>query len=757
MKKILSIILCLCFVLSMTACAEYDEVSELRNISALNSESSVTTNYNLSYQDEQEMIYAQVSDRQLLDLSTLDACTDSEIQQVINYMNSVDEQIIGNINVMNYSDITTKYFLEDLYNDEAILDTNFTNYLLWFFEKTPYYWQRTKTTIRGIDAESRSIVVDVQYKTIDFRKTVKEPSTIVKGAPNYDRMMENRFNRWVAILDMRLNSRVDEKIVNDAEAEFTKYYGDPKKIFEEQRGVSLTTSIYETGNQLTYTGNTDTEEELSHATCTVRFVLVPKYVLGVNLGIECKHMYVTDYQLTDDCTDGLTIFTQEGYATVTDSVYNLIYSYFTCIDESDFEGLYKLTHKFENLDKYYSDMFDTSYRKHEGFSVSLFDITGTHITCGVTISSKERAKGSEMTFPSYTDKYFMELELINDVLKVKNLVLLSRRIEGEPAITTDDADVSGFAAKIELNNDDRVAIENLICNFSALQLLNDTTSDNFSNVVDISMATSQKHSLVSNMTSLSGKNKVVWLRHYQQGTSNYASVKCRELFQSDDDSIVEADVTYDFILKGGKWYVYNYQIISSVKLDTTQLSTTNSLCLVSPGKVEAYTSQIKSTASTNLDGVSDTSVSFDHKEYVPTLKTAYNPDVFYELTLEDLTEVEANEVLSLIDREIRYDTINNMKTQITNAGISLMEPDVIKASEAFLDVVNKFLVVQYNINNELYLSDERYTLSREVTNEMKTVKAQLQALDVILSDEFDSVIEEPISALNLFINKLQPE
>ena len=163
MKKQISFILALIMIFSLTGCSGYAEVNELRSIEALNSESKVTYNYNLSYADEQEMIYAQVIDRQLLDLSTLDKCSDSEIQQVVNYMNQVDDQLVGNIKTMTYQDALSKYFLEDMFDDDAVIDTSFTDYLLAFFERTPYYWQREKTTVRGIDAESRSIVVDVKY------------------------------------------------------------------------------------------------------------------------------------------------------------------------------------------------------------------------------------------------------------------------------------------------------------------------------------------------------------------------------------------------------------------------------------------------------------------------------------------------------------------------------------------------------------------------------------------------------------------
>ena len=110
---------------------------------------------------------------------------------------------------------------------------------------------------------------------------------------------------------------------------------------------------------------------------TVRFILVPNYVLGVNLGLTCEHLYVTNYKLDNDVTEGASIFNEEGYATITDNVYALIYSYFTAIDESNFKGLYKLTSNFQNIDKYWEDVFETTYFKHENFTLSVFSINNT--------------------------------------------------------------------------------------------------------------------------------------------------------------------------------------------------------------------------------------------------------------------------------------------------------------------------------------------------------------------------------------------
>jgi hypothetical protein len=620
------------------------------------------------------MIYAQVSDRKLLDLNALSVCSDSEIQQVRNYMDLVDSQLTGLVDVSN----TTVTGVEDsavdgLIEDNSILDVRMTDYLLTFMEKTPYYWQRSKTTIRGIDSKSRSVVVDVQYKTIGFDKEVKKDSTIVRGDANYKKLVESRYNKWVAILAMKYEDR-NNALLPKLEADFKRYWGDPKDIIAEQRRYGNTADIFYTGNQKTYSGLVDTVADKGTGTLTVRYILVPKYVLGVNLGLTCNHLYITDFSLDKDITANLSSFTKEGYQTVTDSVYALVNSYFTCIDESDFDGLNKLTSNFAGLDKYYEDVFDSTYQKHQGYSVSLFNIVGTHITCGVTISTKERAKGSNMSLPVYTDRYYMELELVDDKLKVSNMTLISRHLEGEPAITEAEVDSTGFTGVIELNNDDRLAIEKLICDFGVLQLTNNTKSDDFTKVVDTSIATNQLDSLKESLASLTGVRKVVYLQNYQQGNSNYASVKCKEFFQDATNAIIEASSVYEFILKGGRWYIYNYTILSSIRLDTTNLQTTNSLCMIENGKVASYNSQIKSTASANLDEVPDISVSFEHKEYTPAVKKGVSEQGRVLYTRNDITDAIFNKVLKTLgvgdiksfNKALGVISDTSLKTQIKN-------------------------------------------------------------------------------------------
>jgi len=729
-RVLVSALSSLVLITSLTGCAgDMGELQALRSMEANYTTTSDTTNYKMSYTEQQQMIYAQVSDRKLLDLSTLSPCTDNEIQQVTNYMNTVDNILIGQAEP-----------------NEDTIDPCFTNYLLAQFEQTPYYWQRTRTIIRGVDDTSKAVIVDVTYNTIDFAKEVKDDSHITKGDPDYDRKMEVRYTRYINILDaLYRNNDVGKLSAEAALNEFESVYGDIDDIYNEQRNLTLTEDIFETGNQRTYTGLVNNSREDNTGTMTVRYVLVPKFVLGINLGIECKHMYVTDYRIDNDFTEGLSTFNLDGYQEAANSVYAKLYSFFTCIDESDYQGLYKLCDNFSSLDKYYADMFETTYSKHENITLSIFDITGTHITCAVKAPSRIRARGSNMTYPSYDDRYYFEIDLVDDELKIKECILLSRTLTGEPDIITGEADLAGFVSLIELDNEDKLAIEKLLCDFGTLQLNSDTLSNAFSEVVDISIPQSDLSTLKSNMMSLNGKQKSVFLVNYQQGTSNYASVKCREQYQQEDNSIIEAEVTYDFLFVGGQWKISGYTINGSGRLDTTNLSTVGALCLLEPGKVVSYTSQVKGTQSVDVDSLTDVSVTLEHKEYTPQLKTGSQEQGLKQVKASDITD----DMIYAFAEEFGfdYDEYTEMINTILESEPELTEEELETLTE-FRTIIVDTIVIQENIRENLYTSSD------DVEGLMDEIKSRYYSYSSVVNGIKDADNEDVYKSIGKLYNDL---
>ena len=191
MKKVVCVVSLVLAVTMLSSCANNAEVESLKKISAMNNEANVAVN-NISVTDKEAAIYEQVSNRVLLDLSTLDEVSDTDKQAVEAYMESVDAQLCGQLSKEDY-----------------VIDSQYTDYLLVEFARTPFYFQRSAMSIKGMDTASRSIICDVTYSTIDFNKDVSPASPIALGEPNYEQKMAVRFTRWLGILDAKYKTGND--------------------------------------------------------------------------------------------------------------------------------------------------------------------------------------------------------------------------------------------------------------------------------------------------------------------------------------------------------------------------------------------------------------------------------------------------------------------------------------------------------------------------------------------------------------------
>lgn len=593
-KSIVLGLMCMALALPLTGCGTSADMKELQNLEASEGESNVSA-VSLSTVDKESLVYAQVTDRQLLDLTTLAACDETYIPNIEQFMNTVNDQLIGAIST-----------------DDGVIDENIINYMLFEMEKTPFYWSRTGMVIRGMDTSSRNVVVDVTYSTTGATKPVKPDSTIVRGEPNYNQLLQVRLERWAGILSAKYDSTGNLRssytdLVAEDQRKFEEVYGKVDDIIKEQNQESLASTVYENGIENTYNCLVDDPSEAVGGTMTFRFILEPSYAMGLNLGWSCSHVYLTSYTLASDPTAGLQVTSDEGTDIVIDNIDKLMNSYYKCIDESNHSGLYTLVADYKKYDKYFEDYFNNTYRNNNNYTISLFNVEGKTVTYGVTLSRKVRAKNSKMSLPIYTERYLYTATLVGDKLQILNETLLSSVLEGEPAITTKDADVNGFSSSVTLTNDDKRAIEERLSEFGVVQLKGEYNSDKFSKSVDISLPTGVLTTIRENMESGKGVKKVVWLTNYLQGSSNYASVTCKELTQRKDESILERDVTYDLLFKNGSWYVSNYVINSSVRLDTTELTTKNCLFICNKDEVTDFTSQVKTGQNSEVDEVPDAS------------------------------------------------------------------------------------------------------------------------------------------------------
>lgn len=573
----ISLALCMGVILSVSGCGSSSdaEIQNLNKIKAADETESSVTSLTISNSDMEKSIYEQVSDRQLIDLMQLDEVPDDAIPNVTSYMDSVNTQIRGELQ-------------EDI--SDLPLDESFSNYLLFEMEKTPYAWARSKMIIRGLDPTSQSVIVDVTYKTTGVEKPTKATSPIPRGIENYDLYCRNRLVKWNEYLNAIVNNRTDK--ADSLHEEFVKAYGDPDEIMEAQDELSLQEQANKYKVTYAYPCVADSKQEKGSATMVVRFVLSPNYAMGINRGYTCTHMYLTSYKLDKDPTTATKknkkgekvklykAYTKEGADVISDYVSDILYRYYVCLDENNHSGLNKLVKDYGKYDTYLDNYFKCTYHKNAGFTVTLFNVSDSKIICGVTLSRKVRGKGSDMSLPTYTDRYLYSLELVDNQLKITNEVLLSSKLVGEPKIQTEEADTSGFSSTMNLNGADKQKVEQVISDFSTLQVLGDVSSDAFSDVVDNSISSSSLNDIKTAMTTVTdATKKVTFLSSWESGYSNYATVNLREVFQKSDNSLVELNSSLSCIYRGDKWMVYKYSIRSVNNLDTTTLATKSALCV----------------------------------------------------------------------------------------------------------------------------------------------------------------------------------
>ena len=91
MKKVLSVVLVGIMTLGLVGCGDSTDIRYLSQLSAVDSEANVSI-VSLSATDKENLIYSQVSDRTLLNLSALESPSAEEVEATKVYMDSVDSQ-----------------------------------------------------------------------------------------------------------------------------------------------------------------------------------------------------------------------------------------------------------------------------------------------------------------------------------------------------------------------------------------------------------------------------------------------------------------------------------------------------------------------------------------------------------------------------------------------------------------------------------------------------------------------------------------
>ncbi len=651
-RKFIAIIMCLVLCVSLAGCQSEESaavLNELNSLQGLNT--GFAEGQSLSFSERQALLYKKLRDHQLLKISGLNSCSQEEINACMEFLSTVDMQLCG-----------------QLRGDDTKVTDDMIDYMLLCFETTPYYWQRSSVTIQGKDIAADYIIADVTYRTIDFPKDVLRDSSIVMGAPNYDNMMKIRMERAIAIYEMKYQNRNDTAhegqawlTIDELTRQFEDAYGTFEEVYEEQNNYTPSEYIYLNGNQKTTSGVSENTQ--TTGTMTFRFVLNPKLVYGINMGMECQHLYLYSFNLNEDVgAETENILDKAGYNTLADAVYKLVKSYFTCVDEANYEGLYKLMNSFGKYDKYYQDWFEHSYRNHDNFRVEITSIVGTTIRGKVTIASGERPLNTKMTLPSYTDTFTFEINLYDENLQFTDIHLVSRVLDGEPVIEVKLGEETGFSYEVALSDKDKTAIENIITQLAVVQLTGNTYADEFVNLVDLTITEADMAALRNNVFSISGDHKAVWIQSYIQGTSNYALVQCKEQVHN-EEGITEYTTRYEFILKRDIWALSSYNVVSSVKLSLSNLSTSDAMCVVTPTGVESYSTKVLDSDVEETDEPTHEVYTQEFKEYKPSIVKHDSLSADAEIIVVDLSnEDPSNPVDTTIDTTIDTENPDNVPT-----------------------------------------------------------------------------------------------
>lgn len=541
--------------LLLVGCSQDADYNKLKGLEPANDivDSAVAYNTGLSKSEREQLIYQQVANRTLIDTTALDKVSSTETQEINAYMNRINNKIFGE-------------------NNDSIPD-NFVNYILFEMQKTPYEWRKKSIEIVGVDSATRNYVIDVMYETDrNSYKTKIQNSSIPLGCDNYDLKMQTRLNRYVDMLEKQISG--DESYLIELE-EFENAYGSVESIINTQSNYTL----YEKAKQgefVTYNCMTDSSIENSDAGMTVRFILAYEYALGVNLGLNCEHVYITNYALESDPTSNYTEANLEGSTALSDAVDTLIYSQNRAIDEDNYIGLYSLIEDFGKYDKYYYDMFNTSYRKVNGYAITIYEVNGTKIKAGVTRVRKIRTKGSNMSYPVYEEKWLYDIELIDNELKITNEVLIRSSIIGEPVIVDSRIEqTEGFNSVVTVKDTDKQKIEKVINDFSQLQVNYDTNSEDFVKVVDISTSAEELKNIKSDMLLVENAiAKATWIKSYDVVYSSYVTLTLKEVFYKEDGTALECESSLSLILKNNKdWQIIEYIRLSSASIKAENVST----------------------------------------------------------------------------------------------------------------------------------------------------------------------------------------
>ena len=517
----------------------------------------------MSADEKEGLIYKYVSDRITVDRKNLISIDDAELQKVDKMLDTVNSDLVK--------------------GKSSALSSDYANYLLLEFARTPYQWKQDSVDPVGFDPASRLYFVDVTYKTTEKYKKVVPISRIPNGSPDEEVMKKKRYNDYIALLESK-SSGGDYK-----EKDFVKSWGSVAGIFKEQQGTPLLERTASEGNKkgylgaLTYTGLVKDTQLTTGAKVTFRYVLKYSNNLGEETDMSVVSMYLKDYSLDNSKTvfSDLKEDDLSGVEVIKPFVDKLILSHTKSIEESNNKGLYNIHQTFGDIDKYYEDLNNYTYNSSGGYNFEILSRTGTTVNVKVKRINKVRAKGADMSLPTYDEEWLYRLVLDkDDKIKIASSNLITSKLVGEPISVIKN--VSGITDSIKYSGEsftknNEKGVKDSLKKFSEVVFNAKVDTPEFTKAVDIGVSQPVLKKISDIVQAVpDSERKLTYIVSWNTKTNVYVSLTLREVFEKGSQSL-DTESTVDLINRDGKWRVVNYNRNLNIKTKGVKMDSKNAL------------------------------------------------------------------------------------------------------------------------------------------------------------------------------------
>lgn len=469
-------------------------------------------------------------------------------------------------------------------------------YLLTEFARSKYIWKQSDIDVVGYDPATRFYFVDVTYETTQMLKEVIPDSKIPNGSEDANKLRQKRYADYLTLLSLKnaatMSSRDMTEEYEAAYASFVSAWGEIEEIFAEQQGVTLyertlglvsdSTTVTQIG-RLTYSGMLRNKELNGAATMTVRYVLTYSLNLGEETGLSVVALYVKDYSVRNPelALSAYSVVDPAALSILKPVIDNTILSYQRCVEESNEVGLCSLFFDYGALDKYYDELRDLTYISSGGYTFEVIGRNNRHLFVKVTSSNQIRGRDSEMSLPTYEEVTVYDLYMgADDSLYVYSTALVSRKLVGEPASVI--RNVSGISEKISysaaaFSAENKVAVEQLLKDFSAVVANGDVSSDAFLRCVDLGVSSTTLTRMVDTILSITPNRLVTYVVSWGTQTNVYCNVTVREVFECDNGAY-DTQATISMCNGDNGWRVTGYSRSLSIKTALSNLDTSSAFC-----------------------------------------------------------------------------------------------------------------------------------------------------------------------------------